>query len=501
MSYWDDWHNNNLQSNQIASATVTGGAETIDITDDVCPDNCNLQIGSDDILLSINQPTLTIEIENYKSKYYGVEFKGKTLNVSVSANTYTFTFNGFKIINAKETDNHILLEGILCDLTRWSKPSWSSVTDGSSDGTTIQTVYDKAKNITGIPVDNMPTYGTKTLRVPNNSSLNTTFRTDKYNSINNMAEFWIQLAQLFGFTRIYNSNGTTRLKVVNLARGTLEHQINDYRDGGSYDETEITGIITLQNDVDSSNIDVSNISKLYVSGKVNAEDFYNLSLRADGGNLEDILENYINGTPIDVSDCTYVQLFYESNTLQSCTLTYGLLPTYYRTGDSVDGNAAVSHDGGSFDIPYKVISDNVINNLTIDQEYIKLAMSKVVLPTPVYREEESSTVLEGFTEEEIVRKYGADKSEDYTNNIFVTLAGCLVSNYIDFQFYFNYYEVGGMIFIPFNVTVANNLDFDIGDIVAIAHSDTPTRFSYIENINTDLFGNTVLSNNNNMGDV
>lgn len=158
----------------------------------------------------------------------------------------------------------------------------------------------------------------------------------------------------------------------------------------------------------------------------------------------------------------------------------------YQTGDSLDGNTDTLN-GGAFDNDYKVINDDVLINLEIGETY---QPTGIIANIPKWTIEDDEVSGEDYE-----YKVGTDDTLiDMTSNNLLKLAMAHVGS-IDFAAILT--QIFNNLNFPsanFEATILNNMAFDIGDVVAISTGTNPTKYSYIENITTNIFGTTVLSN-------
>lgn len=164
--------------------------------------------------------------------------------------------------------------------------------------------------------------------------------------------------------------------------------------------------------------------------------------------------------------------------------------TTYRTGDSLDGNTDTK-DGGNFTINYQIIDDDVLIDLKIGTEYYRPTGIVALVPEWTYDSESGE-----WSANDIEWVYGTkDRAVDLSNNEIIKIVRFMTGTTPYDTIFGDIFNEIDFSSINFEATVLNNLRFNLGEVVAISSGVMPTRFSYIENINTDLFGATIISNN------
>ena len=235
-------------------------------------------------------------------------------------------------------------------------------------------------------------------------------------------------------------------------------------------------------------IDVSDEERIIIY--VDEEYIDNLWIRTNSGEDIRLSEYYYNGKV-------------EFNTLTDETYTFSYMVTgsgsidiqyqfahYHKTGEWLNGNVDTK-DGGSFTVDYKVLDDNVLSAYQINSDYYRPTGIKGIVPC--WKNENNEWEME---DKEVV--YGTSSGAlDLTGNAILKMIiyrnATTESQYP--SIFSDIYDEINFPSVRFEATIPNNLKFALGDVIALSGGVGPTRFSFIENINTDISGPTILSNN------
>ena len=504
MSYINEWHNNTLEANELLSLVIVDGENEIDVSNDVSLEDFVISSGEEDIYNTFSQETVTFSLNNAGHKYDAFEFKNKyvrfTVKTTGETGTYTTSYKSFYIDNSTVNDDYIHLECLLFNMNQ-ARGSLDYIFNANSYTIISDAMYKIAETMTAV---RMIGYSFGTWDNSNALMYQRLFNTDYcqaiYNSISTNGELIKQLTKILGgFAHIkrpiyadYPSLYITHFPSDILLAEAGDTPINAtrYIYGGTFDETLYgEGDLTLQADVESEDIDVSNYDRILVDGDALGEDGSLGILYQDSSQTThriDIKTEYESGTTINISGLSTIKfIFNGSDTLN---ITYSLLDTY-NTGDDIDGNTSII-DGGTFDINYIIINDDVMTDVTVGELF---------MPQNITATATEWRTVDGSKESNEVEIYiGDDRAEDnidltdvevfktvYNNSQGIDYNRAILSETYE-ELYFPSYQ--------FEATLLNNLKLEIGQVVAIQTGVAPTRFSYIEKIVTDLFGTTTISN-------
>jgi len=501
-SYKDRWRAGVLWANEIYEAYIIDGNTHVDIKEYITPQNCIFNRGTTEGLYnSFSQDSLTLELNNKTHRFDAYNFKGKVIHLELKTESdmvdgvsyiYYTDFYNLTITKATFKDEYITLESNTINVDK-GRAGWNVY------GTMAQS--DPFTN-----VGNVYTYGLAVLfnygymyssgditsfqnyitTLPSYNFDWTSYMESARDGITTNADILTQTMQICGgYSYLNKGDYTPYVQISHFPKTTLNNEISAYVYGGCFDEVDyVEEDITIPENDLSDEIDTSDSNVLMVWGEPLGS--YDLLL-VSGEDRILINNQYENNLPIDVSSYDSIQFALEGAD-EDFTIIYSLTNGVYRTGDNLDGNTATK-DGGNFTIDYLVVDDDVLIELDIGAEYYKPSGIVAVVPNYVWNDGE-------VTQEDLEVVYGSRTNAiDLTGNdilkLMVVRNGSIPYNDTLSRIYneLNFYSIN------FEATVTNNLRFETGDVVAISTGVAPTRFSYVENINTDLFGATIISNN------
>lgn len=500
MSYMDEWYAGQLEANIVTTFVVIDGEKEIDLTSDLSFSNFVVNQGAEDLFNTFSQETVSFELNNAGNKFDDFVFNKKPIRFIVATTgentTYTTTYKNFYIDNVTRTDEHIQLDCILFNMNQSRLPLSALTLEFTQDFFNIESaLYRVASNM---QYERPLGYSFGTWSNGSESLsygvIDKSYQDGIYNNINTNADLIRQLCQLLGgFAQIKRGINYPSMYISHFPHAVLTSEYASYVYGGTFDEVEeVVGELTLQpRGVKSEAIDITNMCSLFVTGEERAE---NTSLELTVGyGSSNINDAYDNGKSIYLGNYTdpnfkTIKFAYQSyNTTLS--IEYYLTPCY-STGDDLDGNTDTK-DGGTFSIDYTVINDSVMSSGTVDDYYIPVGVKSLIanwtLTGDEYEAKEvqmvepssapADAVLIDITGAEIsktlLQRTGAPPYRTILSNI--KTEACFPS-------------------CKFSLTLINNLRFEVGQPVAICTGVKPTQFSYIENINTNIFGSTIISN-------
>lgn len=499
MSYWDDWYAGLLGANQVSKAVIVDGTNELDVTQYVGNENFIFNRGSsEDIYDSFSQDTLTIELNNSTHRFDDYVFKGKKLKIDITTSdiyeehTYNSDFYNLLIIGATTSDDYVSLETVVMNMGE-SRLSWyylGAKTD-LDPFTSIGIVFGNAVGHSGITYwSGLSGFANDNVPLPSYHFDWNDYLSSALDSISTNGEMFTRLCQILGgFCYLDKGDSVPFLNIKHFPKTVLSSEVSSYVYGGTYDEvslepTRVEDFHIPKNDV-SEEIDVSDYKYIVFYGEHTAltEVYMDaVELPHEG---TDITEKYIHHELIDVSE-------YDSITLESNTSIWTdyILLTPYSTGDDLDGNVDTK-DGGSFTVDYKVLDDNVLSAYQINSDYYRPTGIKGIVPC--WKNENNEWKME---DKEVV--YGTSSGAlDLTGNAILKMIifrnATTESQYP--SIFSDIYDEINFPSVRFEATIPNNLKFALGDVIALSGGVGPTRFSFIENINTDISGPTILSNN------
>lgn len=493
MNYWDEWYADNLGACTITNAYIGTSPNGIQVKDDISNSNGLINLGTEESLFkSMSQYTIQLEIYNGDYKYEGYEFKGKALSLDVRVyndndNYSTFQYRNFVIDSVERNNDYLTLSAVLNNKVARGKNAYSAIT-ASQQYPTPSTIFAQVCTLLGLGSSIVGSFGNDNIPYPTNSNLDLQYLIDSYNAIDTNGALINQIAQVLGgFACIDKGTNSSTCKIKAFPKTILNREVNAYVYGGTYDMSDDGEWIDLEVTYPTGpTIEVSPQSRVLI--QVDPQYVENLWVRSNTG--EDLmLSDYFNGDQIEfntLNDEGY-QFSYAETGSGSFSIKYRVVK-YHNTGDWLDGNTDTK-DGGSFTDDFIVLDDSKIVDLIIDENYYQTTGVKANIANYV---EDGGT----WTGEDKEYTVGTtDSLVDITDNNFLKLPR---GTHASLNFNDILSEILSQLSFPsvkFNATILNNLDFELGDVVAICSGVSPTKYSYVENTNTDISGSTIISNN------